>query len=53
MMARKHYKAIAEIIKENRLKDDTASWRMIKKLADYFAIDNPRFDRQKFITACL
>lgn len=53
MITRKHYKAIAEIIKIHRQKDNTASWRMIKRLADYFGIDNPQFDRQKFLAACL
>jgi len=52
-MNEKHYKAIAEIIKKNRAKNNAASWRMITKLANYFTIDNPRFDRQKFLTACL
>ena len=53
-MTRTHYNAIAKIIKKNRSKNDATSWRMIKKLADYFTtIDNSRFNRQEFLTACL
>ena len=53
MLAKKHYKAIAKIIKQNRQKNDTASWRMIEHLADYFETVDLRFDRQRFIETCL
>lgn len=52
-LAKKHHRAIARIIKQNRQKNDTASWLMIVRLADYFEIDDSRFNRQEFIKACL
>jgi hypothetical protein len=54
-MNKKDYKAIAEIIKNN--KDETtvggvkitiSNVNLISELADYFEKDNPKFDRQKF-----
>lgn len=61
MLSRKHYKAIAEIVKETSdqhehpdlycwLASDTES--LTNKLADYFAQDNPHFDRDRFLVAC-
>ena len=60
MLSRKDYKAIAEII-ANRFIDiaDTAAGFAVRnnidiiarKLADYFAADNPRFDRDRFMKA--
>jgi len=57
MLSKKHYKAIAEIVKKNTptkaaryildIRIDTAH-----DLADYFAADNERFDRAKFLAAC-
>lgn len=57
MFTRQHYKAIAEIIKEKSFEDQTCvkvidADVLVSMLADYFAIDNPRFDRDKFLTAC-
>ena len=55
-----HYKAIAEIINDMKL-DGYMPRPAIElqvreqvggKLADYFAADNPRFDREKFLEAC-
>lgn len=56
MLTRKHHKAIASIIKNNYevstppikfvLRD------MTDQIAQYFAADNPRFDRAKFVDAC-
>lgn len=51
MMSRKHYKAIAKIFKR-RLHIDRDSSRLLDDLADYFAADNPNFDRERFRTAC-
>ena len=48
MMSRKHYKAVAEILKYTDEKQD-----IMLKLADMFEKDNPNFDREKFIDACL
>lgn len=61
MFTRQHYKAIAEIIKAQ--KDLTGVFAgkqfaaqkiddIATGLADYFAKDNPRFDRDKFLQAC-
>ena len=50
-MTKKHYEAIASI-----LAIDTGYTREVaiiaERLADYFASDNPRFDRVRFLTAC-
>lgn len=62
MFTKKHYKAIAEII-ENRVgdgftgEDYDRGWHDAAKsiaamLADYFAKDNSRFNRERFLTAC-
>lgn len=64
MFTKQHYVAIASIIKANKTKitsEDIAQCitglpclhpDMIGDLADYFAKDNPQFDRQKFLGAC-
>ena len=61
MLTKKDFKAVAEII------ESLCDWRTthkhpdsyyygvrdaVEKLADYFATQNPRFDRQKFLDAC-
>ncbi|MCK5614899.1 hypothetical protein KAR91_74240 [Candidatus Pacearchaeota archaeon] len=63
MLTKKDIKAIAEIIK-NKLNVDEcgnfdfdAGWgkalhKTAIQLANYFATQNPRFDRQKFLDAC-
>ena len=58
MFTKKHYKAIATIVRE--AKEDhrggTPAELVLatidEQLADYFAQDNERFDRAKFIEAC-
>lgn len=64
MFTRMNYKAIAGIIARNRTRieiEDVAQLSyglpclrpaIIGDIADYFAGDNPRFDRQKFLAAC-
>ena len=65
MFIRQHYKAIAEIIKSNNAasaipEKSKAFDRGVRSagrwiaggLADYFASDNPLFDRNKFMKAC-
>lgn len=62
MVTRKDYKAIAEIIKQeytrfdNTGEDDYEGHHtllcVVAKLAHYFAANNPRFDREKFLQAC-
>ena len=45
----KQQKAIAEIIRKNF----GDSWRTASKLAEYFSLSNKRFNKQKFLYACL
>lgn len=60
MLTRKDFKAVAEIIKENtheRLSiGGKAVWlskqHTCRDLANYFTTQNPRFDRERFMTAC-
>ena len=64
MFTRQHYEAIAEIIKRNTTRiriEDVAQVgnglpclhsHTVGDMVDYFAKDNPRFDRQKFLKAC-
>ena len=59
MFTKQHYKAIAEIIKDekdnwgsNPTQVHIAIAEIAKDLAAYFAKDNPHFDRQKFLAAC-
>ena len=61
-LTRKHFKAIAEIVKNwsfdvkyNHIKlTETETIERIKtRLADYFATENPNFDRQRFLKACM
>jgi hypothetical protein len=54
MLTKKDFRAIAEIIKEqyNPAYDMFAGKEFINKLTDYFAMQNLRFDREKFLKAC-
>lgn len=63
MLTRKDFKAVAEIIKGSLPQDKTsqndylcgkrdALWWAADDLADYFATQNPRFDRDRFMRAC-
>lgn len=51
MLTQKDFKAVAEIIANAGYK-----WlyrkRISNDLADYFATQNPRFDRERFFAAC-
>lgn len=56
-MTKKHYKAIAEIIKAETSHVNPKflfipTEELSNKLADYFEQDNDRFDRDKFLSAC-
>lgn len=55
-MTKKHFKAIAEIIKENATKEKVAARLTCADVAydlcRYFQQENPRFDREKFLKAC-
>lgn len=58
MTTRKTYVIIAEAIDAARIEaiDDPATrhiiCRMACKIADKLALDNPRFDRSRFLKAC-
>lgn len=60
MFTRKHYEAVAEIIKERskhyadmgRYGCANGAGSVGDKLADLFEKDNPRFDRDRFLAAC-
>jgi len=57
-MTKKDYQKFAdmfrhELILENEGSDaDKAIWRIIGNVADLFQVDNPRFDRDRFLRAC-
>jgi len=62
MLSKKDYRTIAEIMKSEYIRYDgtgeddgegknTVSC-IVRKLSDYFTIDNPRFDRNRFMQAC-
>ena len=54
MMTRKHYKAIASIIKDNGTSNciDTYKKQLINDLINLFKLDNTRFNKARFIDAC-
>ena len=58
MMSRKHYIAVAKIVKDNTVvKGDKMlptlnKVAMVSELCTLFKADNSLFDRQKFISAC-
>lgn len=53
-MTRKDYVLIAEVLKN--FKGDQGDVidrdKMVYKIADAFALENPRFDRDRFLVAC-
>ena len=57
MLTRTHYESVARIARRCRIADESDSgttWqtaRLMDELADYFAEDNPRFDRERFEAA--
>lgn len=46
MMSRKHFKALAEILKDNQASD-----KLIQEIGSWLKSENPRFDRGRFYTA--
>jgi uncharacterized protein YqgQ len=57
MTSKRDYEAVAAIFARQReLKGDPKRVQMIEiishELADYFAAENPRFDRARFLQAC-
>jgi len=51
-LTRKHFKAIAEIIRPFFCPQSDIKRIFCENLADYFATENERFDRNKFLKAC-
>lgn len=51
MMTRKHYEAIARIINENQYDNDVIGIQ--RDLSKYFKKDNPKFNEDLFLKACL
>lgn len=51
-MTKKHYEAIADCISYRLCLKHNHPHEIAKRLADYFASENPLFDRTKFYTAC-
>ena len=63
MLTKKDFKVIAEIVEDNTTEIDgdclvynhyqvIARNALVEELADYFATQNSRFDRQKYLNAC-
>ena len=50
MFTTQHYKAIAEIVKENL--DESSVRDFAYALSDVLELNNPLFDREKFLEAC-
>lgn len=50
-MTKKDFEAIARILKSKDGRIDAVEM-IAEDLADLFAADNPRFDRDRFIEAC-
>ncbi len=53
-MTRKHYNAIAHAINATSRENSATDYsQIIYALADVMAGDNPRFNRSRFISACV
>lgn len=53
MMTRKHFRAIAAILANNaRAQYPQNIDALVSDFANLLAESNPRFDRQRFVTAC-
>lgn len=62
MMTRKHFQAIADILQGSAVVQEFAETfpvggeqmrlEIVGKCADYFATENPNFDRERFLQAC-
>ncbi len=52
-MTRKDYVAIAQVLESVEPGKDSGVWLVLReRIADVFAGDNPRFDRERFYIAC-
>jgi len=52
-MHRKHYQAIAEIVRFRQRATEGEDWLVVaENIATYFLKRDPRFDRARFLAAC-
>ena len=51
-MTKKHFKAVAEIIRNLRPEAEREKEYLIESFARLFEAENPRFDYDKFAKAC-
>ncbi len=47
MLSRQHYVALAEILRKNKNYESVRD-----ALTEYLQMDNPRFDRERFLSVC-
>jgi hypothetical protein len=50
-MTRRHFQAVADVLRASGAHPDAVR-DIALALADVFAADNPRFDEERFLTAC-
>jgi len=50
-MTRRHFRAVADALRASDANPDAVR-DIALALADVFAADNPRFDSERFLTAC-
>ena len=52
-MTRKHFQALANVVaRYSNIIPPSILWDLADDIADVCAAENPRFDRQRFRTAC-
>lgn len=52
MTSKKDYEAIAKLLRPYSEAEKVPPFSIACALADYFAQDNPHFDRARFLAAC-
>ena len=53
MLTKKHFKAIAEILRENTTLENIGTIQaIIPPLSQYFRSENPAFSKDRFLSAC-
>lgn len=51
-MSRKDYEKFAQMMRQTDDLNEEQRLTMANRIATIFALDNPNFDRHRFITAC-